>query len=102
MPANDELCTLTLEYAAALVASKQVSPVELTEAALSRIAAQNPRLNAFITVTGDAARDAARAAEREIAAGTYRGQLHGIPIAVKDLFATKGVRTTAGSKILSD
>ena len=102
MPANDELCTLTLEYAAALVASKQVSPVELTEAALSRIAAQNPRLNAFITVTEDAARVAARAAEREIASGTYRGQLHGIPIPVKDLFATRGIRTTAGSKILSD
>ncbi|TAK57701.1 MAG: Asp-tRNA(Asn)/Glu-tRNA(Gln) amidotransferase GatCAB subunit A [Dehalococcoidia bacterium] len=102
MPANHELCTLTLEYAAALVASKQVSPVELTEAALARIAALNPKLNAFMTVTEDAAREAARAAEREIASGTYRGQLHGIPIAVKDLFATKGVRTTAGSKILSD
>ncbi len=102
MPANDELCTLTLEYAAALIAAKQVSPVELTEAALARVATLNPKLNAFMTVTEDAARAAARAAEREIASGTYRGQLHGIPIAVKDLFATRGVRTTAGSKILTD
>jgi aspartyl-tRNA(Asn)/glutamyl-tRNA(Gln) amidotransferase subunit A len=102
MPANDELCTLTLEYAAALIAARHVSPVELTEAALAGVGALNPKLNGFVTVTEDAAREAARAAEREIASGTYRGQLHGIPIAVKDLFATRGVRTTAGSKILAD
>ena len=102
MTANTELCVLSLEDAARLVASKQVSPVELTDATLTRIASLNPALNAFITVTEEQARAAAREAEREIAAGRYRGPLHGIPVAVKDLFATKGVRTTAGSKILRD
>ncbi len=102
MTANTELCVLSLEDAARLVASKQVSPVELTDATLARVASLNPALNAFITVTEEQARAAAREAEREIAAGRYRGPLHGIPVAVKDLFATKGVRTTAGSKILRD
>ncbi|MBI5283903.1 MAG: amidase [Chloroflexi bacterium] len=102
MTTASELCMLPLEDAAALVASKQVSPVDLTEAVLARIDALNPKLNAYITVTAEAARAAARAAEAEIAAGTYRGALHGMPVAIKDLFATKGVRTTAGSKILAD
>jgi Asp-tRNA(Asn)/Glu-tRNA(Gln) amidotransferase A subunit family amidase len=79
-----------------------VSPVDLTEAVLARIDALNPTLNAYITITAEAARAAARAAEFEIAAGNYRGALHGMPVAIKDLFATKGVRTTAGSKILAD
>jgi aspartyl-tRNA(Asn)/glutamyl-tRNA(Gln) amidotransferase subunit A len=74
----------------------------VTQAVLERIERLNPSLNAYITVTGDAALAAARVAEREIASGEYRGLLHGVPVAVKDLFATKGVRTTAGSKILSD
>ena len=81
---------------------RQVSPVELTNAYLARIERHNPLLNAYVTVTGDAAREEARAAEQEIAGGTYRGPLHGIPIALKDLYATKGVRTAAGSKILRD
>jgi aspartyl-tRNA(Asn)/glutamyl-tRNA(Gln) amidotransferase subunit A len=98
----DELCCLSLEDVAARIAAKDVSPVEVTEAVLARIERLNPKLNAFITVSADRARAQARAAEREIAAGTYRGVLHGVPVAVKDLFATKGVRTTAGSKILAD
>ncbi|TME27729.1 MAG: hypothetical protein E6I64_05680 [Chloroflexi bacterium] len=79
-----------------------MSPIELAEACLRRIDAVEPELNAFITVTGDLARASAREAEREIIAGRYRGALHGIPIAVKDLFATVGIRTTAGSRILRD
>ncbi len=102
MTMTDELCLLPLEDVAARIAAKDVSPVELTEAVLTRIERLNPKLNAFITVTADRALEQARAAEREIAAGKYRGTLHGVPVAVKDLYATKGVRTTAGSKILAD
>jgi aspartyl-tRNA(Asn)/glutamyl-tRNA(Gln) amidotransferase subunit A len=84
---------------AALVKSKQISPVELTRAYLDRIHALNGKVNAFITITDDAALARAGAAEKEIAAGRYRGPLHGIPYAPKDILATKGVRTTNGSKV---
>jgi len=84
------------------IAAGEVSPVALTEAALARIEALNPALNAFMTVTADRALAAARTAEAEIAEGRYRGPLHGVPLAVKDLFATEGVRTTGGSKLLAD
>ena len=97
---NDELCLLSIEDAAQLIASKKLSPVELTEAVLARIERLNPKLNAYITVTAEQAIAEAKAAERGIAAGKLRGPLHGIPIAHKDLFDTKGVRTTAGSKML--
>jgi aspartyl-tRNA(Asn)/glutamyl-tRNA(Gln) amidotransferase subunit A len=93
---------LDLEEVARLVRTRTVSPVELAERCLARIAVVEPRLNAFITVTADAALAEAETAEREIAAGNYRGPMHGIPVAVKDLFATRGVRTTAGSRILAD
>ena len=102
MPAITETIHLSLEEAAALVRDRRVSPIELTEACLLRIEAVEPRLNAFITVTVDVARAQAREAATDIAAGRYRGPLHGIPIAVKDLFATRGIRTTAGSRILAD
>jgi aspartyl-tRNA(Asn)/glutamyl-tRNA(Gln) amidotransferase subunit A len=101
MQAND-LTALSIAEAGALIVRRQVSPVELTDAYLAQIERQNPLLNAYVTVTGDAAREEARVAEREIASGTYRGPLHGIPIALKDLYDTKGVRTAAGSKILWD
>jgi len=97
-----ELCQLSLEEVARRIAAKDVSPVEVTEAVLRRIEELQPKLNAFMTVTADRALAQARDAEREISGGGYRGTLHGVPVAVKDLFATKGVRTTAGSKILSD
>ncbi len=93
---------MSLEAVGAEIAARRISPVELTEAMLRRIAAIDPQLNSYITVTDDAAMASARQAETEIAAGNYRGPLHGVPIAIKDLFATKGVRTTAGSKILND
>jgi aspartyl-tRNA(Asn)/glutamyl-tRNA(Gln) amidotransferase subunit A len=78
---------------------KEISPVELTQACLDRIEKLNPSLNAFITVTADSAMADARAAEIEIAHGQWRGPLHGIPIALKDLIDTAGTRTTAASAL---
>ena len=86
----------SLEDAAELVRTREVSPVELTQACLGRIAAIEPRLNAFVTVTPESALAEARTAEREIAEGAYRGPLHGIPVSLKDLFDVAGVPTTAG------
>ena len=97
-----ELTRLTIAEAAPLIRERKLSPVELTDACLAQIEAVEPRINAFITVTVDEARASARGAADEIARGEYRGPLHGIPVALKDLFATAGVRTTAGSKILAD
>ncbi len=97
-----DLTTLTIAEAARRIGHRELSPVELTQAALERIEQLNPRLNAFITVLEDQAMATAQAAERQMLAGQRRGPLHGIPIALKDLCATKGVRTTAGSKILHD
>ncbi len=99
---NDELCYLTLHEIADRIREREVSPVVVTEAVLERIDRLNPKLNAFITVMAEEAMAGARSAEDEIASGRYRGPLHGVPVGVKDLCATKGVRTTAGSKILAD
>lgn len=84
------------------IRARTVSPVEILQACVSRIEALNPTLNAFISVTVDAARDDAKAAESEVLAGRWRGPLHGIPVAVKDFFDTAGVRTTAGFEQLRD
>jgi aspartyl-tRNA(Asn)/glutamyl-tRNA(Gln) amidotransferase subunit A len=84
------------------LAAKEISPVEVTEAALARIERLEPKLNAFITVTAESARHAARAAEAAIMAGHHLGPLHGIPVAVKDLYATRGVATTYGSPLFAD
>jgi amidase len=97
-----ELCSKNLTEVAALIKKKEVSPVELTQAMLDRIAALDGKLYSYLTVTSDLALQQARAAEQEIAQGKYRGPLHGVPIAVKDLCFTKGIRTTCSSKILSD
>ena len=86
---------------APLLKARKLSPVELVRAFLDRIEAVNPRVNAFITVTGEQAMEQARKAEREIVAGRYLGPLHGVPYAPKDLVATKGIRTTNGSKATS-
>ncbi len=98
----EELAFLPLATLADHLRQRDLSPVEATRVFLDRIAAHDPQLASYITVTGEAALAEAAAAEREIAAGQYRGPLHGVPLALKDLFYTAGVRTTAGSKILSD
>jgi aspartyl-tRNA(Asn)/glutamyl-tRNA(Gln) amidotransferase subunit A len=95
--ADPELTRLSLVDAASAVRRGEVSPVELTEAYLARIEAVDPGVHAYLTVTASRARDDARRAEREIVAGHYRGPLHGLPIGLKDLFDTAGIRTTAGS-----
>lgn len=101
MPDTD-LHYLSVAEAAAEIAAKRLSPVELTQAYLDRIAAVNPAINAYITVTADSALAQAKQAEAEIARGDYKGPFHGMPIALKDLFDTKGIRTTGGSKIMAD
>ena len=93
-------CDLTIEALAPLIRRRKLSPVELTRFLLERISRLQPRINAYITITADAAIAQAKRAEKEIAQGLYRGVLHGIPISLKDLFCTRGIRTTAGSKIL--
>lgn len=97
-----ELHYLTIAEAARQIHARRLSPVELTEACLDRVKALDSELHAFITVTAEQALDEARQAENEIAAGRYRGPLHGIPIAHKDMLCTRGVRTTAHSNLLRD
>ena len=97
-----DLTTMTIAEAARQIDNHSLSPVELTQTALARIERLNPRLNAFLTLLPEQAMAAAQAAEREMHAGRRRGPLHGIPIGLKDLCATKGIRTTSGSKILRD
>ena len=99
---DSTLTRLDLSEAAQLVRAGQISPVELTRACLERIERVGPALNAFITVTADAALAEARAAESELARGRWRGPLHGIPIALKDVVDTGGVRTTAASGLFAD
>ncbi len=93
---------LTLTEAAQRIRDGESTSRELTEACLARIEAVEPKLNAFITLMAEQAREAADQADRDLAAGNNRGPLHGVPVAVKDLCETKGIRTTAGSKILED
>ena len=99
---HDDLYFHTISDAASLIETGRLSPVELTRAHLERIEATEPALNSFITLLAEQALDQAAAAEREIAGGTYRGPLHGIPIGLKDLYYTKGIRTTVGTRILRD
>ena len=101
-PQASSLTKLSLSEASQLVRSKKVSPVELTQVCLSNIERLNPKLNAFITVTADSALAQAHKAEDEIQRGRWSGPLHGIPIALKDLVDTAGVRTTAASALFKD
>jgi len=93
---------LSLHEVARLIESRDVSPVELTQLMLNRIDALDSRLHSYATVMRDHALSAARRAEREIAAGKYRGPLHGVPVAVKDLCYTQGVRTMGGLQVKRD
>ena len=96
-----DLCSLSISEASDLIARKEIAPTELLAAHLRRIEKIDGKLNSFVTMI-DSAADAARSAEAEIQRGDYRGPLHGIPIALKDLFSTKGVRTAAGSRVMRD
>ena len=93
---------LTISVVSARIRSGEISPVELTTLYLGKIKRLNPILNAYITLTENQALADARTAEIEIKSGKHRGPLHGIPFSIKDNLATRGVRTTAGSKILSE
>jgi len=98
----EELIYLTVRELGAMVRARKVSPVELTETYLARSEKIGPQLNAYVTITRDLALEQARAAEKEIKAGRYRGPLHGIPYAAKDLLAVKGYATTWGAKPYAD
>ena len=97
-----ELPFLSATELSRLIKSREVSPVEATEAYLERIEAVDGKLNSYITVCREEALAEARRAEEEIASGGYRGPMHGVPVAVKDQFHTKGIRTTGGTTILKD
>ncbi|HET9664043.1 MAG TPA: amidase family protein, partial [Burkholderiales bacterium] len=99
---TDELHFHSVAQLAALIRKRKLSPVELTTACLERIAALDPQLNAFITVTPDLALKQARRAEREIGKGEYRGPLHGIPFGLKDIYNTRGILTSAHSRVCID
>ena len=97
-----DLEDFTLAEAARRIEARALSPVELTRACLERIERLDPEINAFVTLTREQALADAAQAEADLSAGRYRGALHGVPVSIKDNLATAGVRTTAGSKHLSD
>ena len=97
-----ELCYSSAGALSRLIQRKEISPVEVIEAHLARIEATEPVLNSFITLLPEEARAAARRAEEDIQAGNYKGPLHGIPVGLKDLYNTGGVRTTSGSRIFDN
>ena len=99
---SENIFVETILQLAELLRKRSVSPVEVTQKCLARIEQLNPTLNAFLTVTADSALTQARQAEAEIMRGEWRGPLHGIPIGLKDLIDTAGVKTTAGSQLFKD
>lgn len=99
---NKQIPFLSAVHLAGLIKDREVSPVEATQAYLDRIDEVDHQLNSYITVCRDQALAQARQAEREIIEGGYKGPMHGVPVAVKDQFYTKGIRTTGGSNILKD
>lgn len=100
--ATPELCGLSIARAAKLLATREISALELTEAYLARIEAVDPQINAYITVTAERAIDDAKRATEEMQAGRTLGKLHGIPVGLKDLYETAGIRTTGGGKFHAD
>ncbi len=101
-PASTDLHDLSIAEAARLIERRRLSPVELTQAYLDRIETFDPQLNAYLTVAADRALARARTAEAEIVAGGYRGPMHGIPFALKDIYCTRGIRTTCHSRTRAD
>ena len=99
---KSELPFLSASELSDLMASKEVSPVEATEAYLDRIESLDGKFRAYVTVTADLALEAAKRAEQEIAQGKHRGPMHGVPVAVKDQIYTKGIVTTGGSPVFND
>ena len=96
---DNQLHYLTIHQAGELIRNGELSPVELTRACLERIQDTDERLHSFILLLADEALEQARTAEAEILRGSYRGPMHGIPFALKDLYDTAGVRTTSGSQV---
>ena len=97
-----ELCWTPMTELSRMIAAKKVSPVEVVQAHLDRIAALDGKLKCYITVMGESALAAARTAEAAVQSGADLGPLHGVPVGLKDLYCTKGVKTTGGSKILGN
>jgi len=102
MSSADELLTSTITAVAPLIERREISPLELVDAQLARIAALDDKLQSFLLVTADLAREQARQATREIMQGNYRGKLHGIPIGIKDLVAMRGLPRTCASPMLRE
>jgi aspartyl-tRNA(Asn)/glutamyl-tRNA(Gln) amidotransferase subunit A len=102
VPAAVDLLFASIATAAAAIRSGSASPLDLAEASLARIEAIDGSLRSYVTVTADLARAQARQAGQELAAGRDRGPLHGIPVGLKDAYATRGVRTTAHSRLFAD
>ena len=99
---DSELLKLTISEIAPMIQAREVSPVDLTEAALAEAERRQPTLNSFITIMREQALAQAEQAEEELSRGEYRGPLHGIPIGIKDNIATGGIKTTVGTKVLKD
>jgi aspartyl-tRNA(Asn)/glutamyl-tRNA(Gln) amidotransferase subunit A len=97
-----DIKNLTIKHVSKLIASREISCLELVDAAIERIEKLNPKLNAFITILDQSARREARHADSLLKQGRYLGPLHGIPISLKDLIYIKGIRSTSGSKILAE
>jgi aspartyl-tRNA(Asn)/glutamyl-tRNA(Gln) amidotransferase subunit A len=102
MPSMDEICRLDAVALAAMVRAKKISPVEVVDAVLARMDQLEPALHAFCTPTPEAARAEARRIEAAITAGQQRGPLAGVPVSIKDLICTRGVRTVSGSLAYAD
>lgn len=97
---DTDLCFATLSEVSARLRARELSPVELTRAQLARIESRNPVLHAYLTVLPESALEEARAAERDIAAGRWRGPLHGVPVGVKEMYDVAGVASTSASRVL--